>query len=439
MGACRRRGLLGGGEVVAHAHELEVTHALVDVEGAVGQVALRGAGGGAELHLGQEVERGGGRGLEEEALHRTDAALGPVRQQHERHGGAISVDLLLVLPEGAAAAMLGTHLVHRDDEVSVLGVVGLALVAGVVPVRPGADEAAFVDAVVEPHPGVAAVGPLRSTRERSQRQPDQHQRHQQTHTRGDGRANDARLVGISSGEDGQGATHLRDPDGGQEIEAEVVEGQQAGVPEPLLGQHDEGHRHHHGGGGQDESRPHSEGDGQHQTHARQGQHPPQVVRRVDAAAGDQVLPVRLALEAEQRVGPGAEAVLGRGVGQLLPTHVVDEVRLVRERQHPERADEPTDRKHRRQPPERAPGRTAQQGDDQGDGQGEEGRDEMTQPGEGEEHRGQGAVLARAETADDHAEVDQGERKADRERELAGQGGGDVAAVDREVAVEQEQH
>ena len=47
----------------------------------------------------------GGRGLEVQALHRADAAVGPERQQHQRHRRAVAVVLLLVLPHGPATAV----------------------------------------------------------------------------------------------------------------------------------------------------------------------------------------------------------------------------------------------------------------------------------------------------------------------------------------------
>ncbi len=64
---------------------------------------------------------------------------------------------------------------------------------------------------------------------------------------------------------------------------------------------------------------------------------------------------------------------------------------------------------------------------------------MAQARQGQQHRRQRAVLAGAKPAHDHAEVEERQGQADGERELTRERGGDVAAVDREVAVEQEEH
>ena len=64
---------------------------------------------------------------------------------------------------------------------------------------------------------------------------------------------------------------------------------------------------------------------------------------------------------------------------------------------------------------------------------------MAQPGDGQQDPGQRPVPARVEAAGDHAQEQQGERQADRERELPGQGGRDVAPVDGERPVEEERH
>ena len=131
-----RGGLGGVGQVVADAEHLQVVDAQLDVERAVGQVALRTRRRRGELRLVDEVVRRGRRRLEEEALHRADAAVGPVRQQHRRHRGAVGVEVGVVLPHGPPAALGRPDRGHGVDQGLVLGVLGLALVAGVVPPGP---------------------------------------------------------------------------------------------------------------------------------------------------------------------------------------------------------------------------------------------------------------------------------------------------------------
>ena len=81
--------LVGAHHHVAHAERLQVRHALGGVVVVVAQLAHRV---GALLgHRGrrQEVVRRRARRLEEQPLHRRDAAVGPVRQQHQRHRRAV--------------------------------------------------------------------------------------------------------------------------------------------------------------------------------------------------------------------------------------------------------------------------------------------------------------------------------------------------------------
>ena len=96
-----------GGQVVLHAQQLEVADAGIDVEARVRQVALGVGRLGGQLRLHQEVVRHGGGGLEVEALLRADAAVGEVRQHHQRHRRAVAAEAIaVVLPERPAAAVL---------------------------------------------------------------------------------------------------------------------------------------------------------------------------------------------------------------------------------------------------------------------------------------------------------------------------------------------
>ena len=67
---------------------------------------------------------------------------------------------------------------------------------------------------------------------------------------------------------------------------------------------------------------------------------------------------------------------------------------------------------------------------------EEHGDDVAQRGQGQQRRGPGPVLAGLEPSRQHAQEQHGEGERDGERELAGQRGRDVAAVDGERPVEQ---
>ena len=268
VGPGGRGGLGGGGEVVAHAHQLQVADARVDVEGAVGQVALGGARRGAQLDLGEEVERRRGRRLEEQALHRADAAVGPVRQEHQRHRRAVAVDLLLVLPERPAAAVLLADLAHGVHEVAVLARRPPCPRSRCSSTAPTSGRSSrWLTPLSSSEPRVAAVGPLRRRRAASAAAA------RRTRTRASVTTPAATagptMLGRSGSrrdQDRDGADDLGHADGRQEVEAQVVEGQQAGVPEPALAQADERHRHEQGAAGEVEADADPERD--RQDHAR---------------------------------------------------------------------------------------------------------------------------------------------------------------------------
>ncbi len=97
----------GVGQVVLHAQELEVRDAAGDVETRVGQAAHRVARRRRELGGVDEVVGRRRRRLEVEALHRADAAVGPVRQEHQGHRRAVLAFAGVVrLPHGPTAAVL---------------------------------------------------------------------------------------------------------------------------------------------------------------------------------------------------------------------------------------------------------------------------------------------------------------------------------------------
>ena len=115
-----------------------------DVGLVVGVTQLTYRVGGVVRHRRgrEEVVRRGTRRLEVEAFHRGDAAVGPERQQHQRHRRsvfAVADPVAIVdLPQRPAAAVVGVgaEAVHRLHEVVVLGVQGLGLVTAEVVRRP---------------------------------------------------------------------------------------------------------------------------------------------------------------------------------------------------------------------------------------------------------------------------------------------------------------
>ena len=106
-----------------------MTDALVDAQVGVRQVTLGPRRRGRQFRLEQEVIRGGSRRFEVQTFHRTDAAIGPMRQQHRSHRRAVRAEAFaLVLPQGPATAELLTDLVHGRDHQRVLGIRARALV-----------------------------------------------------------------------------------------------------------------------------------------------------------------------------------------------------------------------------------------------------------------------------------------------------------------------
>ena len=146
-----------------------------NVQPAIGQAhdCVRRAGG--QLVLVDEVERGGRRGLEQQSLHRTDAATGEVRQQHERLGRAEPVEGGVVLPHGPTAPLARTDRPHHLDHRLELGIIGLSLVTRVIPSRP---RAGLVRTDVHPDLG---QGCRRDGQRRDHDQTGSSQRHQGTH------------------------------------------------------------------------------------------------------------------------------------------------------------------------------------------------------------------------------------------------------------------
>ena len=118
---------------------------------------------------------------------------------------------------------------------------------------------------------------------------------------------------------------------------------------------------------------------------------------------------------------------GEGQGHV-PTHQADEV--AEQGGDGEAAEDP------RRPPDVVGALLTDEGQDQGADDGEQGREQVAEPGHRQGDGRPGPVFSRVHAAGDQPEEEQGGGQADREGELAGEGGGDVAAVDRELPGEQ---
>ena len=518
-----RRGVRLGapGHVVLHAHQLQMLDARVEVEVAVGQITLRTRRRRRQLRLHEEMERRGRRGLEVEALHRTDASVGPVRQQHERHRCAVVVEVGAVLPQRHPAAALLTDVGHRRHDASVLGVGGLALVTEVVPLGPAGDEVATRDVDAEcvgnveteqsGHAdrrveSVGAVGILASAGQVAELAAEEHgEDHQHDRCCEPGHQAD-RSLGPRSEHVGHRPHHLTDTDGGEEVDDEVPERQEAGVPQPPLRDVDERQGEAERGDHERRADATLEDERQHRADERK--------RGCDLQiALDQFGPHRV-------LEPGPDGRPFGVDGDLGPSHVVEVGGAGLEGQHPPGGEECRHRTGGHEPPrardaDRAtavvgggalalgfvllgaeaappedgddhggddghdddrPGRDqrsgehaeCRQGDDRQDprrhhrgldagpprgdrrfvddvhhqqhrrqSQREERGDEVAQSDEGQQHGRRRPVCARTEAVDEYAEVGDRQGQADREGELAGHRRRDVAAVDREVLVEQE--
>ena len=209
-----------------------------------------------QLALGEEVVRRGGRRLEVEALHRADAPVGEVRQQHRRHRRAVGLEPVAVLPEGPAAAVVGVlpEPAHGGEHRLQLGPAALAL-GRLLPGPSGR--------VLALEPLVVPLGPRRARRCGScgRTRASAPRRWPGTPRRAAGRAGRRGTRGRAEGEHraggpdrgtgplgvagqqrGHRADHLGHADAGQQEDAQEVEGQHPGVPQPGLGHDREGER-----------------------------------------------------------------------------------------------------------------------------------------------------------------------------------------------------
>ncbi len=186
---------------------------------------------------GEEVVRRGSRCLEEQPFHRPDAAIGPVRQQHQRHRGAVLAVVTVVLPQRAPTTAVGADVAHRGDEFVVLGVLRPPLVAAhVVPGPPVRDGTSGLGTLAERTPCVhrgLAVRDAPAARERLVHPAEHQQARQRDRCGGDGPLDDGELrrgAAVPSGVH-QPGDQLERTDHHQQVSRQVDERQQTRIPQ----------------------------------------------------------------------------------------------------------------------------------------------------------------------------------------------------------------
>ena len=105
---------------VSDAEVEHVLHPNLGIVVDVSQLAHRIRRAFRDRRGSDEVVRRGARGLEEEALHRANTAIGPVRQQHQGHRRAVLTVVGIVLPERTATAVGRSNVGHLGDDRVVL-------------------------------------------------------------------------------------------------------------------------------------------------------------------------------------------------------------------------------------------------------------------------------------------------------------------------------
>ena len=105
------------------------------------------------------MERSGRGCLEVQPLHRPHAAIGVIRQEHERHGGSVTIQSAVVFPKRPAAAILGRDILHHVHDSDELGVSVFAFKPGVVPSCPIIDDCGLkINSSPAVHRGRGTIG-----------------------------------------------------------------------------------------------------------------------------------------------------------------------------------------------------------------------------------------------------------------------------------------
>ncbi len=428
-----RLGLLGEDHQVLDAERLHVGHALGGIVVVVAKFANWIRAVAAHRRCGDEVIRRRAAGLEEQPLHAVDAAVGPVRQQHQRHGRAVLAVVAVVLPQRPPATMrrIGAEGLHLVDQRLVLAVRVATLVAGEVVTSPAVALRIFgirrqgdrVPATDAPCIHRLAVLGDHAPAGHLLEQEQLHHQHDDADHAGRRRADLPQAASRPRAE--RAADHdldeLDDADHHQHQPEEIEERQQARVPQQsddrqrVLGEEDEG--------------------GQRQATDPQ----PRAAEVAAHHRGNEAEQREAGDDDIEKRGPRKEHVpvrVGRTIGPAVVLHV-GHVRVVGEERHdPERAQQHRRDQHRGAVDEAGaihPNSPQQQRPEHDEDQ----HDAVAQHGQGQQDRRPTAELAGLQAAGEHAQSEHRERQRDRERELAGHRALDVAAVDREALVEQE--
>ena len=446
--------LVGPGQVITDPELLQVWHADGGVAVGVAQLADRIRAVGGHRRCSDEVIRRRARRLEEQALATADAAVCPVREEHQRHRRAVSAVVAVVLPQRPAATVVGilADRRHRVDERLVLSVRTLALIAGEVVHRPTVGEPASArrplliqDQLVTADTQAQRISARRCSTAGEEVDLERDGQHQQDHDQGEhGRERAADRGGLRSrqrdrragaplatldgdrvtdprpaDEPDDAATDLDDADHHQHVAEQVDERQDPRVPQQPdqrdVGVLVLGETGQQGKGDDADADPRTAElaplDGGDEADEGEHEHDP-VQRDVEV---EKHLPVRIVCAA--RAG--------------LVLHVGHVGRARRERDDPERGQQA----HRHQGGEAVlePGLVHPDEGHQRDGDQDEDRDDpVTQHREGQDHRRSGAVLTRLESTGEESESEYRQRQSDTERELSGHRALDGAAEDAEV-------
>ncbi len=375
----------------------------------------------------QEVVRRGARRLEEEALHRRDAAVGPVRKQHQGHRGAVLTVVAVVLPQRSTATVLLADPTHRRDELVVLGVLRSSLVAEhVVAGPPVGHRPARLGTLAQRSPRVHRAVALGRAAVEWQRlvHPAEHEQARQ----GDHAGSDRTLVGRQLGRRPSVLCRVDQPrdefecsDHHQEVPGQVDERQEARIPQ--------------------QSDPRQAVTGHvHQPHERQADQPERRTRQIasqdhgdepdDRERRDDEVEWRGEREEHvpERVGRalGPEPVLHVGHVFVAEQEWTDPPRRQQQHGQPgrQRVDEPT-----AVDPDEAQDRRTHRHEDQ--------HDPVRDRGKRQHHCSPHPEPSGSQTVREQSQAEHGQGERDREGILAGHRRLHVAAVDRIALVEQE--
>ena len=379
----------------------------------------------------------GARRLEEQALLAGDAAVGPVRQQHQGHRGAIGPVGTVVLPQRTAATQVGVGVVaeasHRVDQTLVLAIRRPALVPGEVVPRP----AIAVRVGLAGNCDVDGVPPANSPRVRAlavlRREPsawhlmeeEQLDNAGDRHHNDSGRRTDDSPLSRRRGAHANALHHevhgVDDAHHHQHETQEIEERKQTRIPQQT----------------DDRKAVACHVDGGHQREAHDAQ-PCSGEIAFDHAADetDQRKPADDDVPERAEVKEHFPEAVAATIGPEAVLHVSHVGMVLQEREHPERGE--GKRREAHGEPVNEPGlvhpdephqQCAERDEDQ--------HDAVREHGEREQHGSPVAVLARLQSASKETKSQDAERQRNRERELARHGAGDVAAINGEALVEEE--